>query len=66
MEIRACELLCQLNSKGEEISTMLLSSDLSVQAGSSSAWAGGMGVWIAEVCHESDEHKDWGHIRNSL
>lgn len=33
MEMGACELLCQLNSKGEEISTVLFSSDFSVQAG---------------------------------
>ena len=52
MEIRACELLCRLNSKGEEISTMLLSSDLSVQAGflTCGGWMNGcMDCWSLSV-----------------
>lgn len=63
MEIRACELLCQLNSKGEDISTMVFSSDLYVQAG----FLMGKG-WIAEgsLCHEADERNHSGHLRKRL
>lgn len=42
---KACELLCQLHSKGEEISTMLLASDLSERAGFLKCVS-----WIAEAC----------------